>query len=92
MKYEDFYLSLRDTKDFIDWELNEVLDINGWNLKKALQHFHKSNAVLFDWSNSPVVYYTTDLWRNLYSEAAQKYFACKSSIYHYFGMANKNYH
>ena len=33
---KDFYLSLRDTKDFIDWELNEVLDINGWDLKKAL--------------------------------------------------------
>lgn len=33
---EDFYLSLRQTSDFIDWELNEVLDINGWVLKKAL--------------------------------------------------------
>ena len=24
MRDKDFYLSLRDTKDFIDWELNEV--------------------------------------------------------------------
>ena len=24
---QDFYLSLQDTKDFIDWELNEVLDM-----------------------------------------------------------------
>ena len=31
----DDYLKLQDTKDFIDWELNEVLDINGWDLKKA---------------------------------------------------------
>lgn len=31
-----FYLSLKDNKDFIDWELNEVLDINGWDLKKAI--------------------------------------------------------
>ena len=61
-----FYLSLKDNKDFIDWELNEVLDINGWDLKKALQHFHKSNATLFEWSNSPVVYYTTDEWKQLY--------------------------
>lgn len=92
MRDEDFYLSLRDTKDFIDWELNEVLDINGWDLKKALQHFHKSNATLFEWSNSPVVYYTTDAWKNLYAEAAQKYFACKSALYHYYGTANKNYY
>ncbi len=87
----NFYLSLRDTKDFIDWELNEVLDINGWDLKKALQHFHKSNATLFEWSNSPVVYYTTDVWKNLYSQTAQHYFACKPAIYHYYGTANKNY-
>lgn len=62
VREKDFYLSLRETKDFIDWELNDVLDINGWDLKKALRHFHKSNAVLFEWSNSPVVYYTTDEW------------------------------
>ena len=87
-----FYLSLKDNKDFIDWELNEVLDINGWDLKKALQHFHKSNATLFEWSNSPVVYYTTDEWKQLYEEVALKYFACKASMYHYYGTANKNYH
>ena len=86
-----FSLSLRDTKVFIDWELNEVLDINGWDLKKALQHFHKSNATLFEWSNSPVVYYTTDAWKNLYSRAARNYFACKPALYHYYGTANKNY-
>jgi len=87
-----FYLSLKDNKDFIDWELNEVLDINGWDLKKALQHFHKSNATLFEWSNSPVVYYTMDEWKQLYEGVASKYFACKSSMYHYYGTANKNYH
>lgn len=92
MRDQDFYLSLRDTKDFIDWELNEVLDINGWDLKKALQHFHKSNATIFEWSNSPVVYYTTDVWKKIYSDVAWKYFACKLALYHYYGTANKNYH
>ena len=85
-------MSLQDNKDFIDWELNEVLDINGWDLKKALQHFHKSNATLFEWSNSPVVYYTTDEWKQLYEGVASKYFACKASMYHYYGTANKNYY
>lgn len=89
---KDFYLSLRENKDFIDWELNEVFDINGWDLKKALQHFHKANATLFEWGNSPVVYYTTDEWRQIYDIAASKYFSCKSAIYHYYGTANKNYH
>ncbi len=89
---ENFYLSLRARKDFIDWELNDVLDINGWDLKKALQHFHKSNVTLFEWSNSPIVYYTTDEWQKLYTQVAKNYFSCKSALYHYYGTANKNYH
>lgn len=89
---KDFYLSLRNTKDYIDWELNEVLDINGWDLKKALRHFHKSNATLFEWSNSPVVYKTTKEWQSLYNQTAGRYFACKPALYHYYGTANKNYH
>ena len=84
------YLGLRETKDYIDWELNDVLDINGWDLKKTLQHFHKSNATLFEWANSPVVYYTTDEWKKVFG-VAQSYFAVKPSLYHYYGTANKNY-
>ena len=77
LRNKNFYLSLRENKDFIDWELNEVLDINGWDLKKALKHFHKSNATLFEWSNSPIVYYTTDEWKRIYYITASKYFSCK---------------
>lgn len=50
------YLRLDEKKDTIDWQLDEVLDINGWDLKKALRQFYKGNATLFEWSNSPVVY------------------------------------
>ena len=86
----EHYLKLENKKDFIDWELNEVLDINGWDLSKALQHFHKSNATLFEWANSPVVYYTTKEWEQIKDEVAP-YFSCKTSIYHYYGTAKKNY-
>lgn len=92
VRNKDFYLSLRENKDFIDWELNEVLDINGWDLKKTLQHFHKSNATLFEWSNSPIVYYSTNEWKRLYEDIACHYFSCKSTMYHYYGTARKNYH
>lgn len=87
----EHYLSLEDKKDFIDWELDETLDINGWDLKKALKHFHKSNATLFEWSNSPVIYHTTSDWERVYS-VSRNYFSCKSSLCHYYGTANKNYH
>ena len=50
----EYYLRLEAKPDFMDWELDETLDMNGWDLSKALQHFHKSNATLFEWVNSPV--------------------------------------
>lgn len=87
----EYYLRLETKKDFIDWELDETLDINGWDLTKALQHFHKSNATLFEWANSPIVYYTTPEWQQI-AEVVIPYFSCKSAMYHYYGTANKNYH
>lgn len=88
---QNYYLGLQPKQDFIDWALDETLDINGWDLSKTLQHFHKSNATLFEWANSPVVYHTTPEWAQIY-DTAQKYFSCKSAMYHYYGTARKNYH
>lgn len=88
---KEYYLELDKKKDTISWELNETLDINGWDLKKALVLFRKSNTTLFEWANSPVVYRTTDNWKEIYKEA-EKYFSIKSSMYQYYGTANSNYH
>ena len=91
MRSDKYYLGLQPKQDFIDWELDETLDINGWDLSKALQHFHKSNATLFEWANSPIVYYTTPEWKQIYT-VAENYFSCKSAMYHYYGTARKNYY
>ncbi len=87
----EYYLGLQPKKDIIDWELNEILDINGWDICKVLQHFHKSNATMYEWANSPIIYHTTPEWEQG-KEVAEKYFSCKSAMYHYYGTANKNYH
>lgn len=88
---QKYYLGLQPKQDFIDWELDKTLDINGWDLSKTLQHFHKSNATLFEWANSPVVYHSTPEWTQIY-DTAKHYFSCKSAMYHYYGTARKNYH
>lgn len=90
MRPMEYYLGLNPRKDFIDWELDETLDINGWDLSKVLQHFHKSNAVMYEWAGSPVVYATTPEWDRV-RETALPYFSCKAAMYHYYGTANKNY-
>ena len=81
------YLRLDEPKDFIEWQLDEVLDINGWDLKKALKQFAKGNATLYEWSGSPIVYRTMDDWARV-KETAKQYFSEKSAVYHYYGTAN----
>ena len=88
-KKED-YLRLDEPKDTIDWQLDEVLDINGWDLKKALKQFAKGNATLFEWSGSPIVYRTTEEWAKI-RKVSEQYFSEKAAIYHYYGTANNTY-
>lgn len=84
------YLRLQEKRDVIEWQLDEVLDINGWDLKKTLAAFHKGNATLFEWANSPIVYKTTAEWKNIY-EAGKPYFSKKAALYHYYGTANSTF-
>lgn len=84
------YLRLDEARDVIEWQLDEVLDINGWDLKKAMRQFAKGNATLFEWSGSPEVYLTTDAWGQV-REASMAYFSEKSAVGHYYGMAANTY-
>lgn len=84
------YLSLQERRDVIEWQLDDVLDINGWDLRKTLVQFHKGNATLFEWANSPIVYKTTDEWQAIYN-IAQQYFSRKAALYHYYGTANSTF-
>ena len=58
----EHYLSVRDFRDVIetptldDPVLGVPLDLNGWDLRKALQLVLKSNPVLREWLVSPVRY------------------------------------
>ena len=35
----EYYLKLEKTRDVIEWQLDDTLDINGWDLQKTLQAF-----------------------------------------------------
>jgi len=50
------YLSLFSQRDVIEFPLERVLDINGWDLAKALRLLLKGNAVVIEWLTSPLVY------------------------------------
>lgn len=62
----DDYLSVFDVRDVIetplvhDEVLNAPIDLNGWDLRKAMQLALKSNAVLIEWLMSRVRYVADD--------------------------------
>lgn len=84
------YLRLDKVRDVIEWQIDDVLDINGWDIKKALQLMHDSNPTIFEWCASSIVYTDSDLFEKL-KELRHSYFSCKKSLYHYWHMASNNY-
>jgi predicted nucleotidyltransferase len=52
----DDYLSLFPGRDVIEAAQDAVLDVNGWDLAKALRLLLKGNAVVIEWLTSPYSY------------------------------------
>lgn len=86
----EYYLKLEQTRDVIEWQIDEVLDINGWDLQKALRLLYKSNPTIFEWNNSPLIYKTTPEW-GVISKIIEQYFQSINGLHHYFNMAKTNY-
>ncbi|SFE13350.1 hypothetical protein SAMN05216378_2440 [Paenibacillus catalpae] len=85
------YLSIRERRDVIERPISGMLDINGWDLRKALALFSKSNPPLLEWLQSPIRYmepYTTAERIRSFSTAT---FSPKSCMFHYLHMAKGNY-
>jgi len=87
----DWYLKIDDKKDNQEEILPNDIDLAGWELKKALRLFRKSNPAILEWLKSPILYLqqfsTADRLRDLIKE----YFNPKSCLYHYLHMAEGNY-
>ena len=59
----DDYLRLYAPRDVIEFPLDPVLDVNGWDLAKALRLLLKGNAVVIEWLTSPFVYAGSEAFR-----------------------------
>ncbi len=87
----EWYLSIEDRCDTIDLPVDKVLDINGWDLRKALKLFKGSNSVIYEWIQSPIAY---ESGCNLTAELltlANSYYSPRAGIHHYLSMATNCY-
>lgn len=90
VRNEEDYLRLEKTRDVIEWKLDDVLDINGWDIKKTLQLLHNSNPTVFEWCASPIVYWETKEFMWL-KEILPNHFSVKKSLYHYWHISETHY-
>ena len=87
----EWYLSIDERKDVIELPLEEQLDINGWDIRKALKLFRKSNPPLYEWLGSPIVYLEPFSLAEKLRQLAKTYYSPMACIYHYLHMAQGNF-
>jgi predicted nucleotidyltransferase len=86
------YLQLDVPRDVIERPIVDDLDINGWDIFKALRLLRKSNPPLIEWLYSPIVYRETSPCIAQLREVARQGYATPAIFYHYRHMAYGNYH
>lgn len=90
VRRKEDYLRLDSVRDVIEWQLDDVYDINGWDVQKMLRLLKKSNPTVFEWNISPIVYRTSAEWNDIIRPVISEYFDPKSDMYHYLSMAHTN--
>lgn len=86
-----WYLRVSPQRDVIELPISAVLDVNGWELRKALGLLKKGNATLIEWLDSPVIYHADVLFLHAIRAAARQTHRPERSLHHYVHMARKNY-
>jgi hypothetical protein len=86
-----WYLKVSAQRDVIEVPISDELDINGWELRKALDLLKKGNATLIEWLDSPVVYRADGDFLQAIRDAARQTHQAERSFHHYVHMARKNY-
>lgn len=87
----DWYLKIDEQKDSQEEILANDIDLAGWELKKALRLFRKSNPPMLEWLRSPIVYHASGSAVQQLRELTKEYFDPKACLHHYLHMAEGNF-
>ena len=87
----NWYLSIDDQRDVIELPINDLLDINGWDIRKAPRLFRKSNPPLHEWLQSSIKYHQTHDFQDKMNQLVPTVYAPRPCMHHYLNMAKNNY-
>jgi predicted nucleotidyltransferase len=88
---KNWYLNVLPKRDVIEYPIVDEFDCSGWDLRKTLFLLNKSNPALFEWLESPIIYYKDDYFYKIMKQLSEEFFSPISSVYHYLHMASGNY-
>ncbi len=87
----NWYLSVRDRRDVIERQLEHDLDVAGWDIRKALVLFGKSNPPLLEWLQSPTIYRRDAVFTEKLCQLIPQYYVPRACMYHYYNLAAKTF-
>lgn len=85
----DWYLSVNEGKDVLQYPIQNEFDICGWDLKKTLSLVNRSNVVVWEWLQSPIIYSQKQNFAKSLVTIANSFFSPKSSFLHYISLTKK---
>ena len=90
---QDWYLDINveRKRDVIEYPIVDEIDINGWDVRKALMLFWKSNPAFVEWIQSPIVYVDDGVFAKEVRSLLADIYTLEKGIYHYKHMAAGNY-
>lgn len=83
---EDVYLSLYPPRDVIETPLIDLMDVNGWDLGKAIRLMIKGNSVVHEWLASPLVYRAHPGFVAAIAPIARAWRSTYADAHHYYGL------
>ncbi|KPF67199.1 nucleotidyltransferase [beta proteobacterium AAP99] len=84
-------VNLEDKRDVIEYPIVDDIDLNGWDVRKALQLLHRSNPAFVEWIQSPIVYLERGSFASSARALLPNLYSCVSGVHHYRSMAKTNY-
>lgn len=81
------YLSIDKPKETFEWIENSWFDVGAWDITKGLHLLRKSNCILLEWLQSPIIYQQYPNVQKELFELAKLYYQPKVIVHHYRGIA-----